>query len=204
MFKVLEKEENFLIPYDEKIKDTKTKNLITKRWRELGLVDGIPQNSKTEKLVIEGYERIAIYLIGNAKRSHFLETVLFPLTRLIYTGEKITGKKLYSVVMPEELFTILDNLTLETMKPIIEKHAPKSVSNRIEPLFRLFKYKQINDKKISEINYDDLKLSNDEICLLTALFPTKNKSVFDIEAEIVALLCSCVVFIIKESRKMTV
>lgn len=192
---------HLLTTYDEKIKDKKLKNSITKRWRMLGLLEGIQQNSKTEKLIIEMYERMATYLITENKTNDWFNAIIFPLIRLLYTGEKSTGKKINFIVMPEVLYETLSNLTLEATKPIFENNVPKSVYNRKSPLFNLIEYKRINKKSIIDITESDFILTTEETCLLTSLFPSKNKTQFDFEAEVFALVNSCVVFLLKNVQK---
>ena len=187
------------ITYEEKIKDKKTRNAITKRWRNLGLLNGIQPNSKTEKLIIEMYERMAIYLLSEGK----INTMIFPIIRLLYTGEKCTGKKINFIVKPEELIETLSSITMDIIKPIFEKNVPKSAFNRLQPLFNLIEYKHLNKKTLFVLEENDFILSPEEKSLLTALFPNQSTTQFDFEAEILALVNACCVFVLKEAKRQT-
>jgi hypothetical protein len=195
------KEAMKIIPYDEKIKDKTLKNEITKRWRNLGLLDGIQPNSKTEKLIIEMYERMAIYLLSEGKTNICFNTMIFPFIRLLYTGEKCTGKKINFIVKPEELIQTLSSITMDIIKPIFEKNVPKSAFNRLQPLFNLIEYKNLNKKTLLVLEENDLLLSPEEKSLLTALLPNQSMTQFDFEAEILALVNASCVFVLKEAKK---
>lgn len=200
-FTTEDKEAMKIIPYDEKIKDKTLKNEITKRWRNLGLLDGIQPNSKTEKLIIEMYERMAIYILSENKINKRVNTMIFPLIRLLYTGEKCTGKKINFIVKPEELIQTLSSITMGIIKPIFEKNVPKSAFNRLQPLFNLIEYKNLNKKTLLVLEENDLLLSPEEKSLLTALLPNQSMTQFDFEAEILALVNASCVFVLKEAKK---
>lgn len=189
--------------YEEKMKNSKIKNYITYRWRSLGLVQGIKPNSKTEKNVIEGFECMALYLLTNKDKnwSDVFETIIFPIIRLIYTGEKLTGKKLYSVVETEKLFDMLNTVTFRDVIETVNKYIPKSMTKYNDILLRLVEYKKFADKPITQINRHYFTLTNDELKLLTALFPTEHKTNFDFEAEITYFIPSYIVFKINEENK---
>ncbi len=191
------------ISYEEKMKNSKLKKDITYRWRRLGLVQGIKPNSKTEKNVIEGFECMALYLLTNQNKnwSDVFEIIIFPIIRLIYTGEKLTGKKLYSVVETEKLFNILNTVTFKDMIETVNQHVPKSMTKYNDILLRLVKYKNFENKPIAQINKHDFILTNDELNLLTALFPNENGSNFDFEAEVTYFIPSYIVFKINEENK---
>lgn len=191
--------------YDEAIKIPKLKNAITARWRKLGLVEGLPLNSKKEKLVIEGFERMARYLIHEKanEASGIFQTIIFPLTRLIYTGEKLTGKRLHSIIMPEDLYSCLDRMTFETMEDLVKENAPKLIYDHLKPMFRLMEYKHLSKKTLTTISESDMFLNDDEINLLTILFCKNKNKAFDFVAEITCIICSCVVYHFNTIRKQT-
>lgn len=191
------------ISYEEKMKNSKLKKDITYRWRRLGLVQGIKPNSKTEKNVIEGFECMALYLLENEDKnfSDFFEIIIFPIIRLIYTGEKLTGKKLYSVVDTEKLFDMLNTVTFKEVIEIVNKHIPKSMSKYSDIFLRLVEYKNFENKPIAQINKHDFILTNDELNLLTALFPNEHNTNFDFEAEFAYFIPSYIVFKINEENK---
>jgi hypothetical protein len=189
------------LSYEEKMKNPKLKNDITYRWRRLGLVQGIKPNSKTEKNVIEGFECMALYLLKLKNWSDFFELIIFPIIRLIYTGEKLTGKKLYSVVDTEKLFNMLNTVTFKDVIEMVNSHVPKSMTKYSEILLRLVEYKKFVNKPITQINKDDFVLTDDEKNLLTALFPNEHGTGFDFEAEITYFIPSYIVFKINEENR---
>jgi hypothetical protein len=191
------------ISYEEKMKNSKLKKDIMYRWRRLGLVQGIKPNSKTEKNVIEGFECMALYLLSNKDKnwSDVFEIIIFPIIRLIYTGEKLTGKKLYSVVDTEKLFDMLNTVTFKDIIETVNQHVPKSMTIYNDILLRLVKYKNFANKPITQINKHDFVLTNDELKLLTVLFPNEHGTNFDFEAEITYFIPSYIVFKINEENK---
>lgn len=191
------------ISYEEKMKNSKLKKDIMYRWRRLGLVQGIKPNSKTEKNVIEGFECMALYLLTNQNKnwSDVFEIIIFPIIRLIYTGEKLTGKKLYSVVKTEKLFDMLNTVTFRDVIETVNKYIPKSMTKYNDILLRLVEYKNFANKPITQINNHDFVLTNDELKLLTALFPNEHRTNFDFEAEITYFIPSYIVFKINEENK---
>lgn len=189
------------ITYEEKIKDKKAKNTMTKRWRKLGLLDGIQPNSKTEKLIIEMYERMTIYILYEYKISKWFTTSIYPMIRLLYTGEKSTGKKINFIVKPEDLIETFSSIRMDEMKAIFERNVPKSVFNRVQPLFNLIEYKHLGKKTVVDLDEKEFILSPEEVSILTALLPNRNKTKFDFEAEILAMINSCCVFVLKETKK---
>ena len=191
------------ISYEERMKNPKIKNDVTYRWRRLGLVQGIKPNSKTEKNVIEGFECMALCLLENKDKnfSDFFGIIIFPIIRLIYTGEKLTGKKLYSVVDTEKLFDMLNTVTFRDVIETVNKYIPKSMTKYNDILLRLVEYKNFANKPITQINEYDFVLTNDELNLLTFLFPNEHKKDFDFEAEITYFIPSYIVFKINEENK---
>lgn len=200
---VIDLDKSLSMTYEEKMKNPKIKNDITYRWRSLGLVQGIKPNSKTEKNVIEGFECMALYLLTNQNKnwSDVFEIIIFPTIRLIYTGEKLTGKKLYSVVETEKLFDMLNTVTFRDVIETVNKYIPKSMTKYNDILLRLVEYKKFADKPITQINRHYFTLTNDELNLLTALFPNEYGTNFDFEAEITYFIPSYIVFKINEENK---
>ena len=190
------------ISYEEKMKNPKLKNDITYRWRRLGLVQGIKPNSKTEKNVIEGFECMALYLLTHNKVwTDAFEVEIFPFIRLIYTGEKLTGKKLNSTVKTEKLIEMLSTTTFRDVIETVNRHIPKSMTKYNNTFLRLIEYKNFADKPITLISHDDFYLTDDEKNLLTALFPNTYNTSFDFQAEITYFIPSYIVFKSNEENK---
>jgi len=203
------------LTYDEAVKDPQTRRMITERWRTLGLTAGIPLNSKTEKTVIEGYERMTRYFIHEVKPDEYTQhfpTVIYPIIRFIYaSGEKLTGKRVHNPIPTEELFRLLKTTKLSDMEDLIKENTPKNTYTRIQPLFRLNKFKGISDKTITQLEYEDYNLTDDEYHLLGALFredsPVGNSILrptdpwFDYEAENLKLVTAYLVFKINKDAK---
>lgn len=190
--------DRFLTPYEEKVKDKKTKNDILNRWRSIGLLDGLKKYSKTEENVAEGFERMTIFLLSGQTvvENSFFNTVIFPIIRLIYTGEKTTGKKLKNVLSAENLYDILNTTTFGEMFQTISNNTPKTKQEKNKMLYRLLKYKGLADKTMTTINDSDCVFSTNEEKILTALFcDTEQK--FDLMATIVSLVSSYIVFKVK-------
>lgn len=194
--------------YDEKVKDPKIKRGITHRWRLLGLTEGLKPNSKSEKNTIEGYERMAICLIGkddgngNIGCTCMFQTVIFPMMYLMYgTGEKLTGKKLYSVVKAEEIYEVLEHTTMNDVMDYVKERVPKACLPKIQLMSHLMNYKKISDIPITQLDYNHLELSDDEHGLLTALFQEEGKRGFDFEANLTMYIPSYLVFYFSEKKK---
>ena len=197
---VLEGKNRFLTSYEEKVKDKKTKNDILNRWRNIGLLDGLKKYSKTEENVAEGFERMSIFLLNNETvvENEFFNTVIFPIIRLIYTGEKSTGQRLKIVLPAEKLYDILNTTTFGGMFQTINNNTPKSKQEKNKILYRLLKYKGLDDKTTTTTNECDCVFSpyTNEENILTALFCDAGQK-FDLMATIVSLVSSYIVFKVK-------
>lgn len=195
---VLEGKDWVLTSYEEKVKDKKTKNDILNRWRNIGLLDGLKKYSKTEENVAEGFERMSIFLLNNetVDENEFFNTVIFPIIRLIYTGEKSTGQRLKKVLPAEKLYDILNTTTFGEMFQTINNNTPKSKQEKNKILYRLLKYKGLDNKTTTTTNEFDCVFSPNEENILTALFCDAGQK-FDLMATIVSLVSSYIVFKVK-------
>lgn len=186
-----------ILSYEEQIKSPDMKRKITERWRQIGLLEGIQPNSKKEKMIIEEYERMAIFLVNNKNTNNeteWFDGVVFVLIRLLFTGEKVTGKRLHRTIKGDKLYNVFNTMTVGDATGIIKNNTPKSFWNRIDIISNLAKYRNIYSKAITLITGDDFNLSLSEINLMTVLFPSKNNVVFDFESEIVSMLSAAAVF----------
>jgi hypothetical protein len=194
-----------IISYEEAMEHPKLRKDITNRWRVLGLTNGLAPNSKTEKMVIEGYERMAIYLLSDPEYRNnvntWLEGFVFPLTRILYTGEKITGKRLHSIVKADVLYKLLNETTVGEIENVIKDNTPKSYyEKRGKFIFRLMEHEGMTNKCFTEITEDDFKLSEEKKKLLTALFEDNIRHL-DFECELMVVLSFFLVHTINKKRK---
>lgn len=186
--------------YEETVKDRKMRNDITMRWRKLGLLVGIAPNSKVEKNIVEGFERTTIELLKpeNAKYNEYsgghLPIYIYPITRVIYSGERTTNKRLHNVHMPEEIFHIIETTTTDDMFALFEEKLPKREVNNIQILKNLLRYKKINNIPISQIDLNKKIMTEEEENLIhNVMFPSAERKNFDLEAEITSMLCTYIV-----------
>jgi len=117
------------------------------------------------------------------------------------TGEKLTGKKLYSVVKAEEIYELLQHTTMKDVMEYVKARVPKSNWVKLDIMSRLIEYKQMSDIPITQLDYSHLRLTADEHGLLTAIFQQEGKRGFDFEADLLMYIPSYLVFYFSDKKK---
>jgi hypothetical protein len=157
----------------------KKKKEIIEKWRDIGFLNGLKNNSINEWRCAKSFNDMVDYLIKSNQDTDNFSFILFPFIRRALT----TGKKrLYRFIDPNEIMTFINTVTLgDIFKYIIDITTKKDkISYKI--IYNINELDICNDIKIIDFFNSNIKNDNDKIKRLKTIC----NNIIDIEAEIIA------------------